>query len=59
MTDKPLIESDWVGGTTIYDPSSNNIEGIKRLLVEENSSRFAYAMMSFGGFLGREERATL
>ena len=31
MTGKPLIESDRVEGTTVYDPSGNNIGRIKRL----------------------------
>jgi hypothetical protein len=31
MTGKPLIESDRVEGTTVYDRSGNNIGSIKRL----------------------------
>ena len=42
MTGKPLIESDRVEGTTVYDPQGNDIGSI----------RVAYAVMSFGGFLG-------
>jgi hypothetical protein len=52
MTGKPLIESDRVEGTTVYDPSGNNIGSIKRLMIEKSSGRVAYAVMSFGGFLG-------
>jgi hypothetical protein len=52
MTGKPLIESDRVEGTTVYDPSGNNIGTIKRLMIEKLSGRVAYAVMSFGGFLG-------
>ena len=52
MTGKPLIESDRVEGTTVYDPAGNNIGSIKRLMIEKISGRVAYAMMSFGGFLG-------
>jgi hypothetical protein len=52
MTGKPLIESDRVEGTTVYDPSGNNIGSIKRLMIEKISGRVAYAMLSFGGFLG-------
>ena len=52
MTGKPLIESDRVEGTTVYDPSGNNIGSIKRLMIEKLSGRVAYAVMSFGGFLG-------
>jgi hypothetical protein len=52
MTGKPLIESDRVEGTTVYDPGGNNIGSIKRLMIEKISGRVAYAVMSFGGFLG-------
>ena len=52
MTGKPLIESDRVEGTTVYDPQGNNIGSIKRLMIEKISGHVAYAVMSFGGFLG-------
>ena len=52
MTGKPLIESDRVEGTTVYDPSGNDIGSIKRLMIEKISGRVCYAVMSFGGFLG-------
>ena len=52
MTVKPLIESDRVEGTTVYDPQGNNLGSIKRLMIEKISGRVAYAVMSFGGFLG-------
>jgi PRC-barrel domain len=52
MTGKPLIESDRVEGTTVYDPQGNNIGTIKRLMIEKLSGRVVYADMSFGGFLG-------
>jgi hypothetical protein len=52
MTGKPLIESDRVEGTTVYDPQGSNIGSIKRLMIEKISGQVAYAVMSFGGFLG-------
>jgi len=52
MTGKPLIESDRVEGTTVYDPQGKNIGSIKRLMIEKISGRVAYSVMSFGGFLG-------
>jgi PRC-barrel domain len=55
MTGKPLIESDRVEGTTVYDPQGNSIGSIKRLMIEKISGRVAYAVMSFGGFLGMGE----
>jgi PRC-barrel domain len=61
MTGKPLIESDRVEGTTVYDRQGNNIGSIKRLMIEKLRGRVAYAVMSFGGFLGlgSEEHAIL
>ena len=55
MTGKPLIESDRVEGTTVYDPSGKDIGSIKRLMIEKISGKVAYAVMSFGGFLGLGE----
>jgi PRC-barrel domain len=52
MTGKPLIESDRVEGTTVYDPQGNNIGSIKRVMIEKIGGRVAYVVMSFGGFLG-------
>ena len=52
MTGKPLIESDRVEGTYVYDPNGNNIGTIKRLMIEKISGKVAYAVMAFGGFLG-------
>ena len=52
MTGKPLIESDRVEGTNVYDPAGNKIGDIKRLMIEKVSGRISYALMSFGGFLG-------
>src|SRR5436190_24378136 len=52
LTGKPLIESDRVEGTTIYDSQGNNIGSVKRLMIEKLSGRVAYAVGSFGGFLG-------
>ena len=60
MTGKPLIESDRVEGTTVYDPAGKNIGEIKRLMIEKISGKVSYAVMSFGGFLGiGEEEHTI
>ena len=52
MTGKPLIESDRVEGTHVYDSKGNHIGSIKRLMIEKMSGKVSYAVMSFGGFLG-------
>jgi sporulation protein YlmC with PRC-barrel domain len=50
-TSKPVIESDRVEGTAVYDPSGKHIGTIKRLMIEKVSGRVTYAVMTFGGFL--------
>jgi hypothetical protein len=59
MIGKPLIESDRVEGTTVYDQRGNDIGSIKRLMIEKLGGRVVYAIMSFGGFMGigEEEHA--
>jgi hypothetical protein len=52
MTGKPLIESDRVEGTSVYDPNGNNIGSIKRLMIEKINGKVAYAVMAFDTFLG-------
>jgi len=49
---KPLIESDRVEGTAVYDLSGNKIGTIKRVMIDKISGRAAYAVLSFGGFMG-------
>ena len=48
----PLIESDHVEGTAVYDANGNQIGTIKRLVIEKVSGHVVYAVTSFGGFLG-------
>ena len=48
---KPVIESDRVEGTAVYDPNGKHIGTIKRLMIEKVSGRVTYAVMTFGGFL--------
>jgi sporulation protein YlmC with PRC-barrel domain len=48
----PLIESNRVEGTPVYDPHGKRIGTIHHLVIEKVSGRVVYAEMSFGGFLG-------
>jgi len=48
----PLIESDHIEGTAVYDANGKRIGTIKRLVIEKVSGHVAYAVTSFGGFLG-------
>jgi hypothetical protein len=47
-----LISSEDVGGTEVYDPAGDNLGEIDHLMIDKTSGRIAYAVMSFGGFLG-------
>jgi hypothetical protein len=49
---KPVIESDRVEGTAVFDPNGSQIGTIKRLLIEKVSGRVLYVDVTFGGFLG-------
>jgi len=48
----PLIESDHIEGTVVYDANGEQIGKIKRLVIEKASGHVAYAVIEFGGFLG-------
>ena len=51
----PLIESDHVEGTAVYDASGKRIGTIKRLVIEKVSGHVVYAVTAFGGLLGLGE----
>ena len=51
----PLIESDRVEGTEVYGADRTHIGSVKRLMIDKQSGQVAYAVLSFGGFLGRGE----
>jgi PRC-barrel domain len=51
-TSSPLIGSDRVEGTAVYDRTGKHIGTIKRLVIDKVSGQVAYAVVSFGGFLG-------
>lgn len=48
----PLIASDRVEGTAVYDPSGNRLGAIETLMIDKVEGRVEYAVLSFGGFLG-------
>jgi hypothetical protein len=48
----PLIESNRVESTPVYDRQSKRIGTIHHLIIEKVSGRVVYVVMSFGGFLG-------
>ena len=47
-----LISSEDVEGTEVYDSAGKNIGEVDHLMIDKLSGRVAYAVISFGGFLG-------
>lgn len=47
-----MIASDKVVGTDVYGAGDEHVGTIERLILEKRGGRVAYAVMSFGGFLG-------
>lgn len=47
-----LIGSDKVVGTNVYGSDGNKIGSIERVMLGKTDGRVAYAVLSFGGFLG-------
>ena len=51
-TTSSLIASDRVEGTAVYDAHGKRIGKVERLMIDKLTGRIAYAILSFGGFLG-------
>jgi hypothetical protein len=47
-----LIASDRVEGTEVRRPNGEKVGTIERLMIDKISGNVAYAVLSFGGFLG-------
>ncbi len=50
--DHQMISSEDVEGADVYGPNRNKIGSIDHLMIDKESGRIAYAVMSFGGLLG-------
>lgn len=51
-----LIASDKVEGTYVYNRQGENLGSVHNFMVDKFDGKVAYAVMSFGGFLGLGER---
>ena len=51
-----LIASDKVEGTAVYNRRSERLGSVYNFMVNKRSGQVAYAVMSFGGFLGIGDR---
>jgi hypothetical protein len=47
-----LIGSDKVEGTPVYRPNGERVGTIQRVMIDKIGGQVAYAVMSFGGFMG-------
>ena len=47
-----LIAADKVQGTSVYNAAGEDLGSIHDLMIDKKSGNVAYAIMSFGGFLG-------
>ena len=50
-----LIGSDKVQGTPVYRSNGERVGTIDRVMIDKLSGKVAYAVMSFGGFMGLGE----
>jgi hypothetical protein len=50
-----LIASDKVEGTAVYGADHRKIGSLERVMIDKISGKVAYAVLSFGGFLGMGE----
>jgi PRC-barrel domain len=50
-----LIGSDKVEGTAVYGADQKKIGKLERVMIDKLSGKVAYAVVSFGGFLGMGE----
>ena len=50
-----LIGSDKAEGTAVYGKDDRKIGTVQRVMIDKISGKIAYAVVSFGGFLGMGE----
>lgn len=51
-----LISADKVQGTVVYNSSGDKLGTVEDVMIDKMSGKVAYAVMSFGGFLGMGEK---
>ncbi len=58
MTGNPLISAGKVQGTAVYNIEGERLGHVDDLMLHKLSGKVAFAIMSFGGFLGVGEHFT-
>ena len=56
MTGHPLISAGKVQGTAVYNLEGDRLGHVEDVMLHKLSGKVAYAIMSFGGFLGMGEK---
>jgi sporulation protein YlmC with PRC-barrel domain len=56
METSALISADKVEGTAVYNREGDKLGSIQTVMIDKVSGKVAYAVMSFGGFLGIGDR---
>lgn len=51
-----LISANKVDGTNVMNPAGEKLGSIEDVMIDKRSGKVAYAVMSFGGFLGIGDR---
>ena len=51
-----LIEASKVQSTSVFNPKGEKLGAIDDVMLDKRSGKAAYAIMSFGGFLGLGEK---
>jgi len=52
MSSNPVISSDKVEGTSVYNSNGDKLGSIDDLMIDKRSGLVRYAALEFGGFLG-------
>ncbi len=52
LTDGSLIAADKVNGTDVYNLQGDKLGEVEDIMLDKISGQVAYAVLSFGGFLG-------
>jgi sporulation protein YlmC with PRC-barrel domain len=53
---KTAISADRVEGTEVYNTKGDHLGEVEDVIIDKQSGKVAYAVMSFGGFLGIGEK---
>ncbi len=54
--DHPLIPAQRVNGAEVFNQANEKIGKIEDIAIDKRSGKVAYAILSFGGFLGMGEK---